>query len=143
MYSRAGNFQININGELVTPDGDLVAAAGGDAIIIPEGAREVKISEDGFVSTEDGEVGQIMVVEFENVQQLEAMGNGLYKSETEGLASENTRVMQGMLEGSNVTPVLEMTRMIDTLRAYQNTQKMLDGEHDRQRTMIRQLTRTN
>lgn len=143
MYTRSGNLQINVNGELVTGTGNLVASADGDSITIPEDSKHIRITEDGFVANENGEIGKLLIAEFENVQNLEAMGNGLYKSDTEGIPSENTRVLQGMLEGANVTPVLEMTRMIDTLRSYQNTQKILDNEHERQRAMIRQMTRSN
>lgn len=142
MYSRAGNFQINVNGELVTGRGHLVAGEGGGAIIVPPDAKDIKITKDGFISTDQGEIGQLMVVEFANEQELEAMGNGLYRTDAETLPPDNSQVVQGMLEGSNVQPVLEMTRMIDVLRAYQNTQRMLQGEHERQRTMIQRLTDT-
>lgn len=143
MYTRNGDFQININGELVTGTGHLVANSGGGPIIIPAGTSEIQITEDGVVATEDGEVAQIMLSEFENLQTLEAVGNGLYKTESPALPAENSRAIQGMLEGSNVNPVLEMTRMIDVLRAYQSTQNMLQSEHDRQRAMIRQMGNAN
>jgi flagellar basal-body rod protein FlgF len=143
MYSRAGAFQLNTKGELVTGAGHQVAGAGGGPIVIPEGSTEVKIAEDGSVTTGEGQIGQIMVAEFENVQDLEATGNGLYKTDAAAITpAENTRVMQGMLEGSNVNSILEMTRMIDVLRAYQSTQRMLQNEHDRERNMIRTLSQS-
>lgn len=144
MYSRAGNFQINTNGELVTGSGQLVAAEGGGSIIIPPDAKEIKISKDGTVATDQGPVGRIGVFEFINDQSLQATGNGLYKAGSQqdpGTPAQNTDILQGMLEGSNVQPVLEMTRMLDTLRSYQNTQRMLQNEHDRERTMIQRMTR--
>ena len=142
-YSRAGNFQLNGNRELVTGSGMLVADAAGGTIAIPEDATEIIIARDGTVSTNAGELAQLMVVEFENPQVLVPQGNGLYKTETPGTPSENTRVLQGMVEGSNVNAVLEMTRMIDVSRAYQSTQRMMQSEHDRQRSMIQTLSRTN
>lgn len=141
-YTRAGNFQLNGAGELVTGSGQLVADAGGGAIVIPDDVIEVKIARDGTVSTDQGELARLMVVEFEKPQDLVAQGNGLYKTEDPGVPAENTRIMQGMIEGSNVNAVLEMTRMIDVSRAYQATQRMLQGEHDRQRGMIQTLTRS-
>lgn len=144
MYTRAGNFQINVNGELVTGAGNLVAGSGGGPIIIPEGSTDLKIGHDGTISTSEGDLGQIMVTEFDNQQDLEATGNGLYKApDGAGIPAENTSVMQGMLEGSNVKAVLEMTRMIDVLRAYQQTQKILSDEHERQRNMIQKLSRVS
>ncbi len=142
-YTRAGNFQLNGNRELVTGSGMLVADAGGGAIAIPEDATDIIIARDGTVSTNAGELAQIMVVEFENPQELVPQGNGLYKTEEAANPAENTTVLQGMIEGSNVNAVLEMTRMIDVSRAYQSTQRMLQNEHERQRTMIQTLTRGN
>lgn len=144
MYTRAGNFQINNNGELVTGSGHLVAGDGGGSIVIPPDAKEIKISKDGTLSTDQGQIGRIGVYEFTSDQDLEAAGNGLYKASQKapGAAAQNTQVLQGMLEGSNVQPVLEMTRMIDVLRSYQNTQRILQNEHDRERAMIERMSRT-
>jgi flagellar basal-body rod protein FlgF len=141
MYSRAGSFQTNTEGELITGAGDLVASVGGGPISIPRDAKEILVDEKGVISTESGQVGQLMIVEFDNAQELEAMGNGLYKTDATANPAQNTRSIQGMLEGSNVNSVLEMTRMIDVLRSYQSTHKLLQGEHERQRNMIRQLSR--
>lgn len=141
-YTRAGNFQLNVNGELVTGQGDQVVDDGGSPIVIPEHSGQIKIAEDGTIGNADGAIAKIKVTEFDNTQDLEARGDGLYAATKKdpGHEAEKTRVMQGMLEGSNVKPVLEMTRMIDVLRSYQRTQRLLQSEHDRQRTMIQRLT---
>lgn len=141
-YTRAGNFQVNANGELVDGRGRLVADAGGGTITIPAGETEVMISEDGSIATPDGVVGQLMLVEFASQQPLEPQGNGLYKTDQPPLPAAESRIMQGMLEGSNVNPVVEMTRMIEVSRAYQSTQRLIMAEHDRQRTMIQKMTQT-
>lgn len=142
MYTRAGNFMRNMNGELVTGAGHLVAGEGGGTITIPAEAKEIKIGQDGAISTDQGQIGKLMVVEFEDDQVLEATGNGLYKTTAQGGPPDNTQVAQGMLEGSNVQPVLEMTRMIDVLRSYQQAQRILQSEHERQRSMIQRLSET-
>lgn len=142
-YSRNGIFQVNVNGELVTGTGLKVLDEGGGIITIPDDAGHITIGEDGSIATDEGVVGKLMVSEFENLQDLEAFGDNLYKTDADPLEAENTRVMQGMIEGSNVKPVLEMTRMIEVSRAYQSTQNMLKSEHDRQRTMLQRLTRNN
>lgn len=144
MYTRAGNFQINANGELTTGTGQLVASAGGGTISIPTDAREIVITKSGAVATDQGQIGQLMVQEFADLQALEPMGNGLYRDpDGAGVPATETQVIQGAIEGSNVTPVLEMTRMIDVLRAYQTTHKAMTTEHDLQRSMIQKLTQTN
>lgn len=138
VFTRAGNFQINPAGELVTAQG--YSVAGG--IVIPQGTTEIKIDEKGSVSTQDGQVGQLMINEFSNVQVLEPIGDNLYRSPNDpGTVSTGTRVKQGQLEGSNVQPIVEMTRMIDVLREFQTVQNILQSENERLRTAIQRLGR--
>jgi len=142
VFTRAGNFQLNSNGDLMTAQGFLVADSGGATINIPRDATEIKIDEKGFISTQNGTVGQLMVNEFANPQALEPIGNNLYRSPNDpGAASLETRVKQGQLEGSNVKPVIEMTRMIKVSRSFQAMQNVLQTEGDRLRTAIQRLTR--
>ncbi|MCF8496360.1 MAG: flagellar basal-body rod protein FlgF [Alphaproteobacteria bacterium] len=139
-YTRGGDFQRSADGMLVTSAGYPVAGQGGGAITIPQGSLEISIDEAGVVSTQDGQIGQLMVVEFDDLQELEPMGNNLYKAPSPGRPATESHVRQGQLEGSNVTPVVEMTRMIDTLRSFQSLQQILQSENDRLRTAIQKLT---
>lgn len=140
-YTRAGNFALNNNRELVTPAGFKVAAEDGGAIQIPQDARDVIIDKEGRVSTDQGEISRLMVREFGNPQSLTPKGSGLYETSEAGQPAENTQVSQGQLEGSNVEPVREMTRMIDISREYQTLARVLQNDHDRQRTTIQRLGR--
>lgn len=142
-YTRAGNFALNASGQLVTPSGLLVAGQGGGPITIPRDATEIKISEDGTISTDQGQIGQIGVTEFDNLQDLEPTGDNLYKAAKGGKPATETKVMQGMVEGSNVQPVIEMTRMVGILREYQSVQRLLQGEHERIRSAVQRLSRTS
>lgn len=142
LYSRAGNMLINEQGELITAVGDRVAGQGGGPITIPAGTTSISIAEDGTVSTEEGPVGQIMISEFEDIDTMEATGDNLYRALEPGVAATSTRMISGMVEGSNVNSISEMTRLIDTHRAYQSSAKMLQSEHERQRTMIQRLSQT-
>lgn len=139
-YTRAGNFTLNAEGTLVTSDGRQVQSAGGGPVVIPPDAKNIFVTETGAISTDQGGIGQIMVQEFDNLQSLKPAGNGLYETDEEGIPAEGTQVLQGALEGSNVNPINEVTKMIDILRTYQSTQRMLSDEHERQRTMIRRLS---
>ncbi|MCB1720459.1 MAG: flagellar basal-body rod protein FlgF [Alphaproteobacteria bacterium] len=143
MYTRAGQFQIDASGILTDPSGNPVADQGGASITIPPGSRDVAIDENGMVSNQDGQLGQMMVVEFENQQKLEPYGNNMYRSPEPGTPATNTRVKQGQLENSNVQPVLEITEMMETLRDYQSTQRILSTENDRLRSAIQKLTGQN
>ena len=131
---------MNATGELVTANGMKVAGQGGGTITIPTEATYVTIDRTGVVSTDQGAVGTLMVAEFDDYQKLDPTGNGLYKTDEAPTPATETKVLQGKLEGSNVQPVLEMTRMIDVLREYQAVQNVMKNEHDRQRSAIQRMT---
>ena len=141
-YTRAGNFTLNNERELVTASGEPVLDNGQGRIVFPEGARDIVIAHDGQIVTDQGAVGQIGMMEFANVNNLRATGSGYFLAENgeQPLPAEQTRMKQNMLEGSNVQAVLEMTDMIEIARDYQSMQRMLQNEHDRQRDTIRKLT---
>ncbi len=142
-YSRAGNFHLSPDGALVNGAGLPVAGAGGGPINIPAGSTEINIDDRGFISNQGGQIGQIMIVEFANPQSLEPIGNTLYRSDQAGQPATNTTVKQGQVEGANVNAVVEMTRMIETLRAFQSTQQLLQTENERLRGAIQKLSRSN
>ncbi len=139
-FTRAGNFQKAADGTLLTSAGYEVSGSGGGRITIPGDSTEINIDEKGFVSNQNGVVGQIKIVEFDNTQELEPIGNNLYRTDAREVPAMETRVKQGQLEGSNVKAVVEMTRMIDTLRSFQSVQNVLQSENERLRTAIQKLT---
>lgn len=142
-YTRAGNFSLTPDGTIVNARGLPVASQGGGSISVPTDAKNIYIDNKGLVSTDDSQVGALMVVEFENQQRLDPAGNGLYKTDEAGTPAEKTTVQQGKLEGSNVQSVVEMTRMIEVLREYQAVQNMMKTEHERLRGAIQRLSKTN
>lgn len=142
-YTRAGNFSLSADGTLVNARGMPVAGDSGGSITIPADARNVYIDRTGAVSTDDGQVGQLMVVEFANYQALDPAGNGLYRTDAAAIPAAQTRVAQGKLEGSNVQAVVEMTRMIDVHREYEAVARMTQSEHDRQRNAIQKLLQSS
>ncbi len=141
-YTRAGNFTLDADGVLRTARGYAVAGDGGGEIKIPRDATEIVIDRKGTVSTNQGAIGQLMVVEFTSQQDLNPAGNGLYTTTAVPLPSEKTKVLQGKLEGSNVQAVVEMTRMIQVHREYQAVQNMMESEHERLRSGAQRLART-
>ncbi len=119
-YTRAGNFAMNSEGELVlaTDTGRVVEPA----ITIPEGAQNITISNSGVVSVmpaggdELEEVGQFELAAFINPAGLKEVGENLFITTdasgdpvtanpgTDGVGQLNP----GFLEGSNVEPVKEL-----------------------------------
>jgi len=142
-YTRSGNFTVNNNNELVTSSGFKVSGPGGDVIAIPTSAKEVKITDQGEVSADGNTVGRIGIFEFDNLQDLKPAGNNLYSAPTPGRPATETKMIQGSLEGSNVNAIQETTRMIEILRTYQSTIRMIQNEQDRQVGAIQTMAKIN
>ncbi|HEV7369201.1 flagellar basal-body rod protein FlgF [Arenibaculum sp.] len=140
-YTRAGRFQLDPDRRLVDVNGLPVLDDGDRPIQIPQGAADIRIAGDGSISTEQGPLGRIKVVNFEREQFMTELGGGLYTTEEPEVAAEGTKLVQGAIEGSNVQGIVEMTQMTEVLRQYQSNQRLIEAEHERQRNAIGRLTR--
>lgn len=142
-YTRNGTFQLDAQGRIVTTQGDPVLGADGNAITIPVNEPEITVARDGSVTAGELLIGRIQIVSFENEQALEKQSNSLLaRGDQEPLPAEEGEVIQGMIEGSNVQGIVEVTRMINTIRSYTATSKLVDQEHERQRRAIQVLAST-
>lgn len=134
-YTRAGNFAVSPDGQIVTSEGYTVSPG----IAIPQGTRDISINEQGQVQVLiDGQtapqtVGQLELSTFFNEAGLEAMGNNLFlESAASGTATAGTpgspgfgSVRQGFVEGSNVNSVSEITALISAQRAYEMNARVI------------------
>ncbi len=133
MYTRNGHFRLNQDGQIVGANGNPVLSTTGEPFFIAPNEAVINISEDGTVSTENAVLGRLRVVTFEDQQNLRKEAGSLFYTDQEPQEVATPKVHQGVLEGSNVNAVVEMTQMIEINRSYQNAQKMIEGEHERQR----------
>ena len=127
----------------MTQAGDPVADESGGEIVIDPEKGPIAIAGDGSISQGRDRIGKLGVVQFANPGALEKAGDNLLRN-TSNLTptpAEKARVRQGMLEGSNVNPVLEITRMIEVSRAYESTAKLMDSEADLSRRAIERMGR--
>jgi flagellar basal-body rod protein FlgF len=140
-YTRQGHFELDADRNLVTSDG--LRAINRDNLPITFGAAEtaISVSSDGTISSKNGPIGSLRVVKFEDDQALVKYGNGLLITDQAAtdLEPQEVVVEQGMMERSNVVPILEMTRMIDVMRSYKSTQKLMNTDHDLKRKAIRDI----
>ena len=134
------------NGQLVTAEGYPIIPA----IIIPENARDITISENGVVSATLGddamatELGTIELSTFVNPSGLQAIGRNLFR-ETESSGTPAVGIpgndgygtlLQNYLEHSNVNMVEEMTQMITTQRAYEINSKTITTSDKMMQTVV-------
>ncbi len=135
-YTRAGSFQLDQNGSMVTIDGYALTPS----ITIPNGAIDVTINDNGEVMAKlDGQVnlsnlGQIQLARFANEVGLQAVGDNLHL-ETEASGGPTTaapgsigfgKTKQNYLETSNVNVVEEITNLITAQRAYEMNSKVIE-----------------
>ena len=151
-YTRAGNFAVNSNGELVLANDQGRRIAPG--IEIPEEATKVDVTSDGVVSVslpgqfETQEVGQLEIATFVNPAGLKQIGENLYVPSTAsgdpslGEPGESDRgiIKQGFLEGSNVDPVTELVNLIRTQRSFELNSQSIQAADEALQT-IGQLRR--
>ncbi len=130
-YTRSGNFVLNENGEIVLANDQGRRLE--PPLDVPEGATAIEITSDGQVfAVFDGEgnpqnIGQIELAGFVNRVGLQSIGENLY-AETAASGPPITgnpgetglgTITQGVIEGSNVDPTLELIGLIRTQRAYE------------------------
>jgi len=138
-YTRAGSWQIDGEGQVVSHDGLLLEPA----IVIPaDGSVKITLSTNGVVSVGEGadvqQVGQLELARFINPAGLQAMGNNLFiETAASGapiIAQPGVdgmpQVRQGILEMSNVQVVDEMVGMIIAQRAYEANSKSAQTADD-------------
>jgi flagellar basal-body rod protein FlgF len=138
-YTRNGHLSLDTQRELITTSGNLVQNTGGAAIVIPQGAGEVSVSRDGTVSTAQGTIGKIAVVNFDNPQVMQELEQGLYTTDQTAQPAPKAALEQGAIEESNVQSVLEMTKLMENSREVTNAKNFTDGEHNRIKDAIDRL----
>jgi len=129
--TRAGSFSRNENSELVNYEGQRVLDAGGAPIFVPPDASQITIAEDGTIANGPAVLAQIGVYTVADPSNLTREGNVLFNFEEQPVPADTPRVLQGFLEGSNVNPIHEITRMIEVQRAYELSQNFLESEDER------------
>jgi flagellar basal-body rod protein FlgF len=141
MYTRDGGFSLDHEGMLVTSNGNYVLDASDTPISIPSTAKKVEVNKDGSVII-DGNVSQMVgVVSFDDVRQLERVGNNLLKTDQPEFEVGDFSMVQGSIEGSNVQPIFEITKMIDTERSFTMAAKLIDSMDEMVRNTIKKLAK--
>ncbi len=142
-YTRNGQFTLDALGRLTTPGGQAVLDDGGGEIVIDLERGRVTIGADGTVSQGAERVGKVGVVRFQELSVLEKTGDNFYRNTSNAAAeaAPDAKVRQGMLEGSNVKPIAEITRMLQVTRAYESMAKMMDSSAELSRRSIERMGR--
>ena len=144
-YTRASVYQVNENGEIVTPQGYVLDPG----ITVPADTIEIAINNSGEVlakianQVDFSNVGQIQLASFVNPAGLEAIGNTMFvETAASGTAQIGNpgddhygQIQQGAIENSNVNIVEEITSLIAAQRAYEMNSNVISTSDEMLQTV--------
>lgn len=146
--TRAGNFDISKEGELVTKDGHKLMGESGPINLSEEflnnpmitgdkRAVDIRISERGEVFVNDSEIANVLIADIKDEKTLQRISGSNFFPTWEGdvqfLQDDDVRIRQGWIEDSNVNIVQEMVTMIELQRMFEAGSKVIqtnDGTLD-------------
>ncbi len=137
-YTRAGNFQLDDEQQLVSADGFKVRGVGGQPISVPRGTSKVAVGLDGTVSADGTEVGKLELVRFAP-GQLKREGGTLFSATGTPGSGDLPKVRSGMLEASNVNIVRGVVDLVKVSRTYESLMRVIQGYHDVESRAARDL----
>jgi flagellar basal-body rod protein FlgF len=126
-YTRNGHFTLDSEGRIATQDGDLLQGDGGEITITADDG-DIHIADDGTITGVKGQLGKVKLVGFDNEAALNKAGTSLYSTDQQAKPLEKAHLKQGALESSNVSAVVEISHMIEIMRAYQTTANLAQSQ---------------
>lgn len=137
VYTRDGRMQISVDGELQTLTGRPIMDVGGAPILLDPAGGPIAIARDGMIMQNGQQLGAVGLFQMQpqtNLSRTDTSGVVPDRAPIPLLDFAEVNVMQGFVEGSNVNPILEITRLIEVQRAFeqaanltQTTERSLDS----------------
>ena len=124
--TRAGNFNLDSQGFLVTKEGYKVLDEKNKPIQIPLNASKIVIDKNANIYVDGEKIATLKIVSIDNLKTLKKVGNTMWSFDPNRakMATINS-TLQGFIEKSNVNPVTEMTNLIETNRLVEQYQKVM------------------
>lgn len=141
-YTRDGRFSMTPAGDLVTATGHAVLDAGGAPVALDPRAGPVSIGRDGTVVQDGERAGVIGLFLLPPAARLERFGDAAVKSDVAAEPAEDlvaNGMRQGFVEGSNVEPVMELTRLVMIQRQFESLATTLESRDRSLADAIREL----
>ena len=137
--TRDGRFGLTPGGTIADTAGNNVLDNNGQPIQLAPTDTQITIAGDGTVSSQNGQIGKIGVVQPSDPMLLSAEGSTLFRSGSTTAPVAAPALEQGAIEESNVQPVMEVTRMMDGQRQFEFLSQFVQAESDRQQNSIEKL----
>lgn len=120
-YTRDGRMKMTATGDIQTLNGYPVLDAGGAPMLVQPDAGPLSIAADGMITQAGRQLGALGLFSIPDNAKLSRYGNSAVMTDqaaTPILDFSANSIEQGFSEGSNVNPVLEMTRLIEIQRTF-------------------------
>ncbi len=137
-FTRAGNFHLATNGQLVTADGSAVMGHRGPIKLTGD---NFEVSNDGVISCDGKPVDRVLVSVFDNTQQLKRTGDNQFAVDGGVRATTDFQLKQGYVEQANVNAINEMVDMMMVMRNYEANQKVLKSHDETLQKTVNDLGR--
>ena len=134
--TRSGRFTLRDDDTIVDSEGDPLLDDAGSPISLPGGSSDVTVAGDGTISTARGTIGKVGIVSPSDPNRLSAEGSHLFRADATTAVVAHPGIVQGGVESSNVSPMIEMTRMMQLQRDFQFVAQFTQSEFDRQQSAI-------
>lgn len=134
LYTRKGQFALDYEGKIVTKEGDVLLSENNEPFFWLRGKRKSVSAKAAKFQLKTGLSDASKSLILPDNQKLEKVGGTMFANTAGNLMTSGTagvRVMQRMVEKSNVEPIVEMSKMIKLQRSYEYVQQMIDEEHER------------
>ena len=140
MFTRSGALTLSPDGTLVTPGGFAVLDAAGNQITLPNGI--INIAEGGQIMVDGVHIATLGMASFVSNADLRPFGHNFYTLyETGAERAFVGRILQGVVEESNVNIVREMVEMISISRAYEANSRMVQMQDETLRQAVNDIAR--
>ncbi len=124
-YTRAGQFQLDNQGNIVTHEGDYLLDVNGKHITV-DPLSETSIDRQGRVMQNGNVIATIQIADFKDYDYLKKYGETYWEPITGAeFQTADGQIYSGYLEASNVSSVSEMVNLITISRQYESNQKII------------------
>jgi flagellar basal-body rod protein FlgF len=140
--TRAGRFELQPDGTIADADGNALLDTAGQAMQASPSDTQIRVAADGTISSENGQIGTIAVVQPGDLNRMQAEGGRLFESQAGTTPVAQPRITQGAVEDSNVQATAELTRMMAIQREFQFATQFIESEGQRQQNAIDKIVRS-
>ncbi len=137
--TRDGRFGLMPDGTIADTAGEALLDTAGKPIHITTTDTILTVAGDGTLSSQNGQIAQIGVVQPQDPMRLVAEGGTLFRADVATTPVVAPKIVQGAMEGSNVQAVTELTRLIGDERQFQFIAQLVQAESDRQKDAVDKL----